>query len=139
MKYELFPQTSSSKQANSVADQDDKLYDLSMLYEMGDNDYIAQILTIFLKESPKELGIMKDAAAAKKGEIVGSYAHKLKSSTGIIGAARLSVMLAEIEEISRTGIFANDLTEMVEKAIGEYNKIQFPLQRVLKELDNAGR
>ena len=139
MKYELFPQTSSSKQANSVADQDDKLYDLSMLYEMDDNDYVAQILSLFLKESPKELGIMKDAAAAKKSEIVGSYAHKLKSSTGIIGAARLSVMLAEIEEISRSGIFANDLTGMVEKTIEEYNKIQLPLQRVLKELDNAGR
>lgn len=126
--------TGSTTVAKASSSKDDKLYDLSMLYEMDGNKYVAKIVAIFLRDTSKELKEMKEAAAAGKINAVYNIAHKLKSSAGIIQANRLSALLEQIESISREGNFEPDLTVKIESTLLEYNQIKPPLEILLKSL-----
>ena len=140
MSYLQFQQEGESNMSNQsfsekvVSVSNDKLYDLSMLYDMDDDEYVAQILTIFLRDVPKDLREMKDGLSAGKINQVYSAAHKLKSSAGVIQAYRLSMLLEQIETMSRTGQLTNELANNIEEARSEYNKIQPPLLGILKGL-----
>lgn len=108
----------------------EKLYDLSLLEEMDDDDYIIEIVSIFLYETPKELIEMQSAATSGKIDIVGKKAHKLKSSAGIIQADSLLNILKNIEEVAKpTNI--SQIIKMVENAQNEYRKIEIALKKHL--------
>ena len=64
----------------------DHLFDLSGLEEMDDNEYLVEIVTIFLNETPGELREIREALAAGKTELIFKKAHKLKSSAGVLQA-----------------------------------------------------
>ena len=138
MSYLQFRQEGENNKSNhsvsekQVSERNEKLYDLSMLYDMDDNEYVAQILTIFLRDVPKDLREMKDGLSAGKINQVYSAAHKLKSSAGVIQAYRLSMLLEQIESISRAGKLTSELANHIEEARCEYNKIQPPLLGTLK-------
>lgn len=74
------------------------LFDLSLLEEMDDNEYVAEILTIFLGNSPKELYELKRACMSNKFDAVYKMAHKLKGSVGLLQANFLLNVLIRIEE-----------------------------------------
>ncbi|MDE3214404.1 MAG: response regulator, partial [Bacteroidota bacterium] len=65
------------------------LFDLTQLEEMGDEEYLFEIISIFLKSLPEELDKMLVAATTHKSEEVYKIAHKLKSSSGIFKAKGL--------------------------------------------------
>ncbi|MEO6452793.1 MAG: response regulator [Ginsengibacter sp.] len=113
---------------------EEKLYDLRMLEEMDDNEYLAEILSIFLDETPKELKEMKMAAASKRTSVVSNKAHKLKSSSGLLEANRLSKVLMQIEITSKSENNGNELIRLVDEAEGEYKKIESLLQAHLKTI-----
>jgi HPt (histidine-containing phosphotransfer) domain-containing protein len=140
MSYLQFQQEGENNMSNhSVSEKtidvnNEKLYDLSMLYDMDDDEYVAQILTIFLRDVPKDLKDMKDGLSAGKINQVYSAAHKLKSSAGVIQAYRLSMLLEQIETMARAGELTSELANNIEEAKCEYNKIQPPLLGTLKGL-----
>ena len=110
----------------------ENLYDLSMLEEMDDNDYLVEIVSIFLHETPKELNEMRKAYSDNKADRVYKQAHKLKSSTGIIQAKRLSGILTQIEEITKSGKINDTIFTLIENAKLGYKKIETSLQKLLK-------
>src|SRR5829696_1509230 len=79
----------------------EELYDLSMLEEMDDNEYVLDMLNILLLEASQELKEMKKAMLAGKADIVSQTAHKLKSSAGIIQATKFNAVLDEIETLGK--------------------------------------
>jgi HPt (histidine-containing phosphotransfer) domain-containing protein len=104
------------------------LYDLSMLEEMDDNEYLLEILTIFLSEASSDLKELKQALQQGIVETVCKKAHKLKGGTGVIQAERLGMLLAEIETIGKKGVINDELINLVEKAAHEYKIIEKALQ-----------
>lgn len=104
------------------------LYDLSMLEEMEDNEYLLEILGVLLDESPKDIKELKEALQAGKTDFVGKKAHKLKSSAGVIQAERLTGLLTEIENIGKAGSVTNELSSLVDDAVFEYNRIERSLK-----------
>ena len=110
------------------------LYDLSMLEEMEDNEYLAEVLTIFLKETPSELTEMKQALNGGNSETIAKKAHKIKGSAGIIQADRLIELLTKIETIAKKGIPGNELMNLVENTRQLYTNIELALQKHLKAL-----
>lgn len=106
----------------------EKLYDLSMLEEMDDNDYVLEMLTILLNETPKDLKEMKDALQAGKTDILCQKAHKLKGSAGVIQAEKLTALLKDIEAIGKKGVIDNELIYLVENAAHQYNSIEKALK-----------
>jgi DNA-binding NarL/FixJ family response regulator len=128
---------SFKEQESLVADAallKEKLYDLSLLEEMDDNDYIIEIVSIFLNETPKELVEMQTAASSGRIDVVCGKAHKLKSGAGLIQANTLLQILKNIEETAANSPDGSKVMMLVENACSEYKKIEIALQKHLKNI-----
>jgi HPt (histidine-containing phosphotransfer) domain-containing protein len=113
----------------------EELYDLSMLEEMDDNEYVLEMLNILLLEASQELKEMKVALLAGKADIVSQTAHKLKSSAGIIHAAKFNTLLDEIETLAKNGGMCKELSWLVETAVHQYQRIEKELKVYVEELN----
>jgi HPt (histidine-containing phosphotransfer) domain-containing protein len=112
----------------------EELYDLSMLEEMDDNEYVLEMLNILLLEASQELKEMKEALLAGKADIVSQTAHKLKSSAGIIQATQFNAMLDEIEALGKKVGMSKQLSYLVETAIHHYQQVEKELKVYVEEL-----
>ncbi len=113
---------------------EEKSYDLSMLEEMDDYEYLAEILSIFLTETPGELKEMQIAASSKKYAVAAAKAHKLKSSSGLLEANKLTLILQQIEAKAKAEDQGNELKGLAEAAQQEYSKIETSLKSYLKNI-----
>ncbi len=112
---------------------DCSLYDLSLLEEMDDKEYIIEILSIFLKETPIDLDALIKACASNQFSEAYNIAHKLKSLGWLIKANCLTDVLIEIEEhalAKKTDGFVH----LAEQAKEEYKNLEVPLQSHLKNI-----
>lgn len=109
------------------------LFDLSLLEEMNDNEYLSEILTIFLRNTPGELNELKKACTSNKFDAVYKMTHKLKSSTALLKANFLVDVLIKIEEIAKAEK-DDGLAELAGLANEEYKKIEIPLTEHLKNM-----
>ena len=110
------------------------LYDLSMLEEMDDNEYLLEMLTAVIHEVPKDLQEMQKALKVNNMDIVCKTAHKLKGTVGIIQAEKLITVLESIETLGKKSGITNELTTLVENAAQQYNLIEKALKRYTAEL-----
>ena len=110
----------------------ESLYDLSMLEEMDDNEYVCEILKIFIKDTPVELKALKDAANKCNAEAVVQKAHKIKGSAGIIQAEKMCILLKEIENTAKAGVTSN-ITSLIDDTQELYNKIEPDLKNYLQQ------
>ncbi|MEO6329432.1 MAG: response regulator [Ginsengibacter sp.] len=113
---------------------EEKPYNLHMLEAMDDNEYLVEILSIFLNETPRELKEMTLAVASRRNSIVYGKAHKLKSSSGLLEALKFSEILEQIESTANLENSWIELNKLVEAAECEYLKIEKSLQIHLKTL-----
>ncbi len=104
------------------------LYDLSMLEEMDDHEYLLEILTIFLSETSGDFKEMKHALQQGRVECVCKKAHKIKGSASVIQAAKLAMLVADIENMGKKGPINEELISLVEKASQEYSSIEKELK-----------
>jgi PAS domain S-box-containing protein len=132
---ELLNETSPIKTPFMITDKTPKenLFDLSILHEMDDNEYIKDILTIFLNNTPDELNDLKKACSAKNFESICKMAHKLKSSAGLLQANGLLKILVKLEEFAKAQI-SDGLTVLAEQAGEEYKKLEDPLKDCVKNI-----
>ncbi len=119
-----------------VKNTDVGLFDLSLLEEMEDDEYLTDILDIFLANTPAELKNLKAACLANQFDTIYKLAHKLKSGVGLLQANSLLKNLVKMEENAK----ANKPDEMLPlcKALEEqYKKVECALRIYLtnKQLD----
>ena len=117
-----------------VAHAAEGAYDLGMLEELEDNDYLQEVLTIWLMESPKDIKDMKEALQANKVDIVCKKAHKFKSSAAVIQAEYLKCLLEHIELRGKNGAPAGELEGLVGQVTKEYNSIEHSLKIYMEGL-----
>jgi len=111
---------------------DERLYDLGILEEMDDKEYIVEIISIFLNDTPGELKEISTAATARKMEIVSKTAHKLKNSAGALQAKSLVYLLTEIETSAKAGCSNEEFIQLIEMTQQEYNNLEQALQLYLR-------
>jgi len=104
------------------------LYDLSMLEEMEDTEYLLEVLDVLLKETPGDIKEMTHAVEAGKADMVCKKAHKLKGSAGVIQAEKLIEILEDIEAIGKKGVVNIEMRSFIENAEHEYNRIEKALK-----------
>ncbi|MEO8861291.1 MAG: PAS domain S-box protein [Ginsengibacter sp.] len=114
------------------------LFDLSLLEEMDDNEYLCEILSIFLNNTPVELNDLKKAASRHQSEDVYKIAHKLKSSAGLLKANELLSILVKIEACASENKNI-ELPELVRQAEATFRKIESPLQKHLINISEEHR
>jgi HPt (histidine-containing phosphotransfer) domain-containing protein len=110
------------------------LYDLSMLEEMDDTDYLLEVITLVLQDTPKDIKEMKEALQSGTIDIVCKKAHKLKSSAGVIQAEKLTTLLSSIELTGKNGGSVTVLTELLKDTIEEYCLIEMGLKVYIESL-----
>ena len=113
----------------------ENLYDLSMLEEMDDNEYMVEMLTIYLTETPGELKEIRDALTACKKEVISKKAHKLKNSAGVLQANNLIHLLTEIEAIAKSGKINDELIALVADVHREHKNIEYGLKKHLETMN----
>ncbi len=111
------------------------LYDLGMLEEMEDNEYLQEVLTIWLMESPKDIKDIQEALLAGKIDAACKKAHKLKGSAVVIQAENLKAMLEHIEQRGKNGAPVDELQGLVGDAEKEYHSIENSLKRYMEALN----
>lgn len=109
----------------------DKLFDLASIEEMDDSEYLTEILTIFLDNTPSELKELQKACLSEDYENAYKRAHKLKSSAGLFKANNLLQILIGIESSAKEEK-NNVLEKLAENAIAEFKKIEMPLNNYLE-------
>lgn len=114
------------------APEAESLYDLSMLEEMDDSEYVCEILKIFLRDTPVDLKALKDAANKSNTEAIVQKAHKIKGSAGIIQAEKMCLLLKEIENTAKAGVTSN-ITSLIDNTQKLYNKIELDLKIYMQQ------
>ncbi|HXB44950.1 MAG TPA: ATP-binding protein, partial [Puia sp.] len=108
----------------------ENLFDLSLIEEMEDEEYLLSILATFLNKTPDDLKELQNAFAFGEFDNVYKIAHKLKTSVGLFKAMGLFNILTKIEESTKNK--TNDgLERLIKLANKEYKKIKSPLQNIL--------
>jgi len=110
-----------------------ELFDLSIIEEMDDDEYLTEILSLFLDNTPQELNELQTACSSGDFQNAYKIAHKLKSSTGLFKANDLLQVLIEIEKNAKdeqTGL----LEKLADKATAEFKKIETPLKKYLANI-----
>jgi len=87
--------------SGSRAGQTTGTFDLSLLEEVGDAEYVQDILNTFLSGLPSQLQELDDARTNEDHEKLFFIAHRLKGSIGMMQAKTLHELLNRIEQLSR--------------------------------------
>ncbi len=111
------------------------LFNLSVLEEMEDNEYLVEVLSIWLMESPKDIKDIKDALQGNKMDMVCKKAHKLKGSAGVIQAEHLKDLLMHIELKCKNGASIEELENLVALLAKEYSCIESSLKQYMEGLN----
>ncbi len=99
-----------------------------LLEVMGD-DFI-ELLEVYLRDAPKLVMQIKQAANQNQIEALISPAHSLKSSSANVGAMRLSSLAKQMEQSARTG-HVNNPEQLAAKIDRTYIQTELALQRLM--------
>ncbi|MDH3284012.1 MAG: response regulator [Acidobacteriota bacterium] len=83
----------------------------------GRPDIVVRLVGIYLENAPVMIDELRLAVRDQEAELIGTVAHKLKSSSADVGALGLSRMAAEMERRGRHGVFSG--TEALMSSIEE--------------------
>ena len=70
---------------------------------LGNDDAFARIISMYLRKLPAEISELHRLAGSGDLEQLVEQAHRLKSSTAMVGATRLAGLLAKVEGSAREG------------------------------------
>ena len=83
------------------------LEEIRALQRTGSPDLLEKIVDRFLKDAPRLVQSMREAAATANGDALRRAAHTLKSSSATLGAIRLAQHCREMESRARAGRLAD--------------------------------
>jgi HPt (histidine-containing phosphotransfer) domain-containing protein len=69
----------------------------------GDRAFLSELIDEFLEDAPRQLGTLREAAAAGDGERARRAAHTLKGNGRTFGAAELMLLCQEAEAAAANG------------------------------------
>jgi HPt (histidine-containing phosphotransfer) domain-containing protein len=109
----------------------DKLYDLSSLEELsgGNNDFIRQMIILFLEQAAATIAGMENAIAEKGISQIKSLTHQLKPNIEIFCINNLGDWIKEIEHMAEN----NPGSPLLEDKIRQCNAL---LRQVMDQLKN---
>ncbi len=107
------------------------LFDLSILQEMDDSNFITQIISLYLEDTPKNLAEIKEAAANNDFSGVEKRIHKLKGSTAIFQSQQILDTIDELHESANGENKDGRLHDLVIKLENEYELLRNALNEYL--------
>jgi len=96
---------------------------------MGDEEFMAELIEVFLDDSPGQLDLLRRAVAERDAAAAASSAHRLKGSSGQVGAESLSELCKKLEQESRASN-GQDLEALMAKVDQEFQRVRDELSAV---------
>jgi HPt (histidine-containing phosphotransfer) domain-containing protein len=97
------------------------------LKEVGDADFIKELIDTFLDDAPRMLKELRQALAGNNVELFRRTAHSLKSNANTFGALVLAGLAKDLELIGRDNQL-NAVGDKLEKLTAEYAKVESALK-----------
>jgi two-component system sensor histidine kinase/response regulator len=112
----------TDNEAQTVSDGD--LWNLNFLAdEMKDNDFAAEIYTLYLTETEKRIEELKLAVDKKDAEKIARIAHAVRGNSLAVGLSSIAQITGEIQELGRQNKF-EDIPERLAEFIEEFSLLQ---------------
>ena len=70
---------------------------------MDDEEFMLELLDIFLDDMPKQLALLRKAIESHDTDSAAKTAHRMKGSSGNVGADPLSDLCKQVETSGRNG------------------------------------
>ncbi|HEU4903780.1 MAG TPA: PAS domain S-box protein [Flavisolibacter sp.] len=110
----------------------EELYNLSYLDEMEDNEYSAEVLTLFMATTPETLLQIKEASFREQWSEVYKKAHSLKSSLGILQMSPMLQTVTQIESAAKNEVDTDSIESLLQNAMQQYNLVKPMLEAELE-------
>ncbi|NET88576.1 MAG: PAS domain S-box protein [Kamptonema sp. SIO1D9] len=119
---------------SSIGESSDVVLDFERLRAIsrGKIAFQRRLLTIFLEKSRSDLGEIREAIAVRDFTKIQGYGHRLKGSSGNVGARKLSDLANRLENIGRDRIIAGS-SEVLEAIEEHLEQIAILLQNQFPE------
>jgi len=75
----------------------DAIQALRSLSDEGDSEFLRELITIYLKDTPKQLTLLEEAISRQDAALIVRAAHTIKGSSGNFGATHLVQLAQEME------------------------------------------
>jgi len=117
---------------NDQSGNKEALYNLDKLRKMGDDDFVNEMLEIFIEEFPAHIAEFEKLLANEDFEKIGKLAHKITPTTGYLGITSIKQDVNNLEHFAENNIPKETLPSLVKKvvevlseAIDQINKNEF--------------
>lgn len=118
---------------NIASCSDEKIYDLSILKQMDNTDYLVEVIYLFLDAAPIDLNKIEQALLEKDAIKINKTAHLLKGSAGVLGAEKLVKILSEIEIATKTGLINKDVASLLNHTRIKYLEVETALKKYISD------
>lgn len=107
------------------------LVDFSYIEEIsgGDEDFIKEMISLFLHSAPEAIKDMKDALENRNAVKLGQVAHKMKPSAIYMGNKELETLLKDLQNLKEN----HTISEATTKKVEDVEEIVSMMMKVLKE------
>jgi CheY-like chemotaxis protein/HPt (histidine-containing phosphotransfer) domain-containing protein len=105
------------------------LEELRAMQRSGQADLLDRVIRLYLRTAPQQIRLMHEAIDRGDVAALGDLAHSLKSSTAMVGAARLSEMFRDIESLAREKS-VRPAAARLDEADAEFEKVRAELESV---------
>ena len=119
-----------------AVEETEKLFDLSLLKELDDPAYLAEVVAFFLESTPKEMKELTTLSGEKNWTALSKKAHKIKGAAAMLQSKRLAGILAYIELNAKNETDLIGLPEKVNEASDLFVHVEKQLQEELINLRN---
>jgi PAS domain S-box-containing protein len=121
-----------------------RLFDLSMLNELGDPESVLEVINTFLNNTPAEIYQFPELLATKNWSVLHKQAHKIKGALALLQATQLSDLLGNIEKYTKDIVDftlittqVNGVVELFGSLTSELNKEVENIRTSIKPPENA--
>ena len=104
---------------------------------MGDEEFMAELIDIYLDDSPAQIRGLRDAIESREGEVAASAAHRLKGSSGNLGADSLAALCRRVEESGRENR-VEEMPGLLKDIEREFSRVKEYLSAVRQDSDHKG-
>lgn len=134
----LFHVSVQQEPVSKEPEKPEKMYDLALLEELDDPNYVLEVLTYFLQYSPIDIKELNVLVLENDRESLAKKAHKLKGAAGMLKAEKLRVLLTTIEQGAKNDAPMEKLAGEVSEVLTLFAELEKQLQeevsRIQKEL-----
>jgi HPt (histidine-containing phosphotransfer) domain-containing protein len=102
---------------------------LASLQEPGEPDLVVELVTLFLRDTPQRLEILR--ARPLEAAATARVAHAVKGSAGNLGATQLQDLASQLEQAGHRGAASEVLVDMADTVFEEYARVERHLQAML--------